>query len=156
MKYKDTKINLGGLLRCCIESIRRLTDENPEGDAPASLTVRCAHCIGTVRLKDGAWSYDDYFDPSDTPSSSQIVVYGYERMRLDVHFKSGVLYRYRDVEPSHWEALKKAESQTSYLNKVIAPSHHYEIVHVIPKDSTLDLLHASIEKLRLKGETTKS
>ena len=49
----EQRVRLGGLMRCCIESITGENSASPaEGD-----TLQCGWCSSEVRFRDGAWEW---------------------------------------------------------------------------------------------------
>jgi hypothetical protein len=58
MKLKDTYIDQGGLMRCCLETIYEL---DPEKDWPNKIVIDCKHekpGNKSIRLVDGVWQWN--------------------------------------------------------------------------------------------------
>lgn len=55
MKLKDTRIRIGGLMRCCLETIYQLP---PDTDYTEGIVVPCKHCSSSVILEDGKWRWN--------------------------------------------------------------------------------------------------
>jgi hypothetical protein len=64
------------------------------------------------------------------PSTSlRDIVYNSEARTLDVTFiASGRRYRYFDVGPEAYEALRRAFSKGAHFNRTIKPWHRYQLL----------------------------
>lgn len=47
------QIRTGGLMRCCLETLRATHPQGEEGDIR-----HCSHCSFTVIYRDGAWEWN--------------------------------------------------------------------------------------------------
>lgn len=47
------KIRIGGLMRCCLETLDERTEPGAEGDEQA-----CKYCSHSARFRDGAWEWN--------------------------------------------------------------------------------------------------
>ena len=54
MKHKNTKINIGGMFRCCIESINKYYGEIDVNDGDR---IICTNCRAEFSLRNGEWFY---------------------------------------------------------------------------------------------------
>ena len=53
MKLMETKINPGGVFRCCVQAVLGLPEDI---DFEEGHVVECPHCTGgTMTLQDGVW-----------------------------------------------------------------------------------------------------
>ena len=60
MKLKETKVNQGGLMRCCLSTISQYVEDHLEDDAE-NLTLDCKHekpGNQQIKLVDGLWSWN--------------------------------------------------------------------------------------------------
>lgn len=60
--------------------------------------------------------------------SSQVTAHGHcpKTNTLQVHFKTGGIYQYRDFGPEKYEELKKAESIGKFLHAHVKGKHSFE------------------------------
>lgn len=63
-----------------------------------------------------------------TVESSNVSTIAYDAGNLLVRFKSGIQYKYLNVPPEKFEALKAAESKGKFLNAEIKPAFDFERV----------------------------
>lgn len=66
-------------------------------------------------------------DNLKTPTSSQIeeASYNRENKTMDVKFKTGAIYQYKDVPSEVWEAYCDSESVGKFLNSQIKGKYEY-------------------------------
>lgn len=51
MTFADTRINTGGMFRCCIDSIQRIVDSKLDETVPDyEIRMTCIHCGGSLTL----------------------------------------------------------------------------------------------------------
>lgn len=55
--------------------------------------------------------------------------YDDERLRLEIHFRTGRVYHYKEVPRAVYEELLTSESPGKYFNEVIRPSYECELVY---------------------------
>jgi hypothetical protein len=58
-------VRIGGLMRCCTETLRVDAGWAKEGQV-----INCLYCPSAMRLRDGAWEWNpkrEYADPGDCP-----------------------------------------------------------------------------------------
>jgi hypothetical protein len=46
-------VRIGGLMRCCLETIREYDKPGVEGDI-----VNCKYCSSSMRFRDGVWEWN--------------------------------------------------------------------------------------------------
>lgn len=56
------KIRIGGLMRCCIETIRELYAADPGHQANDGDMLECQWHETRMRFRDGAWEWDKHPD----------------------------------------------------------------------------------------------
>ncbi len=60
MKYRDTRVDIGGLMRCCIATIDDYVDEHADEDF-ADVDILCeygeAGAESIIILRDGIWRW---------------------------------------------------------------------------------------------------
>lgn len=81
-------------------------------------------------------------------TSSAVVSAGYDpnAQVLEVEFRGGRIYRYRDVPPGVFEFLRRSRSKGSYIHRMV--DGHYPHEEIAPHAAEIDLvaaLRASIE-----------
>ena len=55
MKFKDTSVSHGGLMRCCLAMFRRT---NPENEVQPGYIIQCSGCEALMKLDDeGVWRW---------------------------------------------------------------------------------------------------
>jgi hypothetical protein len=55
-------IRIGGVMRCCVATVREWTGEPNEGT-----TLPCNFCASQMRVRDGAWEWDSDYREDDAP-----------------------------------------------------------------------------------------
>jgi hypothetical protein len=53
---RQLPIRIGGMMRCCIHTLDNSIVREAEGD-----TLRCHHCKSRLRVREGAWEWDDTY-----------------------------------------------------------------------------------------------
>jgi hypothetical protein len=84
-------------------------------------------------------------------TSSALVSAGYdpERQLLEIEFRSGRIYRYRDVPAGVYAFLLRTKSKGSYVTRMIDGHYeHEEITPAPPEQDVLRALEASLESAR--------
>ncbi len=78
----------------------------------------------------------------DPLSSTTVISAGYDlaTQELELEFRNGRVYRYRDVPSGAYEFLKRASSKGGFVNRMIEGKYPYE--EVTPARPPQDLLHA--------------
>ena len=66
----------------------------------------------------------------ETPKSSSILAYGYDKMtqRLHIQYYNKEMYIYKSVPHKVIESLTKADSMGKFINAHIKPNYHVEKV----------------------------
>lgn len=57
----DTVIDIGGLMRCCLDSIDKLAAESPDMMVPEGQRLQCRHTedpTHSIIYRDGAWRWN--------------------------------------------------------------------------------------------------
>lgn len=57
MLYWETKIHVGGLLRCCIVTVEQFISDYGYKPAEQGAVVECPYCHTSVRLDEGIWRW---------------------------------------------------------------------------------------------------
>jgi len=52
MKFKDTRVTMDGIYRCCFRAFDPMKNED---DVEEGHHLKCKYCAGGLRLHDGAW-----------------------------------------------------------------------------------------------------
>jgi hypothetical protein len=53
---RELPLRIGGVMRCCIHTLDNSLVREAEGD-----TLRCHHCKSRLRVREGAWEWDDTY-----------------------------------------------------------------------------------------------
>jgi hypothetical protein len=58
MDYDDyDKVNAGGLMRCCLETLDDYYPDGPAKKAAESEVLPCEHCASSMIFNDGYWHW---------------------------------------------------------------------------------------------------
>lgn len=79
--------------------------------------------------------------------STAVVSAGYdpETRVLEIEFRGGRIYRYRDVPPSVYEFLRRTRSKGGFVSRMIDGHYAYEeVVEEVPEPDLLSALQASL------------
>lgn len=59
MKLKETKVNQGGLMRCCLLSLSEHVNENPDREVVGNEVIDCNYCSnGSMIHEEGVWRWN--------------------------------------------------------------------------------------------------
>lgn len=57
MRYDETRVNQGGLMRCCLQSLGTFVDEKKDQEAAEGEVHRCSYCKSPMVLENGVWRW---------------------------------------------------------------------------------------------------
>ena len=64
MKLEETKLNIGGLMRCCIKTLEDWMDAHKDDDVADGTKIKCRWCKnGQMVLEGGIWMWDKQPEP---------------------------------------------------------------------------------------------
>jgi lysyl-tRNA synthetase class 2 len=81
-------------------------------------------------------------------ASSAVVSAGYDpaTQQLEIEFRGGRVYRYRDVPRGVYDFLVRASSKGGYVNRMIEGRYSYEEISAsLPEQDILGALRASLK-----------
>jgi len=58
LTMQQTKVNYGGLMRCCLSSLGLYVKSVPEQEAYEEDTIECTYCGNPMILEDGVWRWN--------------------------------------------------------------------------------------------------
>jgi hypothetical protein len=61
MQQRDTTLNIGGLMRCCVQTLRNYIGDHADDEAVEGLVLDCAHESPgnkNLVLRDGCWRWN--------------------------------------------------------------------------------------------------
>lgn len=84
-------------------------------------------------------------------SSNAVVSAGYDKEAqiLEIEFRGGRIYRYREVPAGIFEFLRRTASKGSYIHRMIDGHYPYEEITAAPAEIDLaDALRASLDETK--------
>ena len=87
-------------------------------------------------------------------ASTALASVGYDAAtcELEVEFRSGRIYRYREVPPGTYDFLLRARHKGQYFNRMIANRYAFEEVgEAAPEQDILGALQASLDRSSKAG-----
>jgi hypothetical protein len=56
--YQVDKVKIGGLMRCCLETLQEYYPNGPEARAAEGDLLRCKYCSSSMIFRSGSWEWN--------------------------------------------------------------------------------------------------